>query len=143
MNQARLYISPSSTGLVILYKKYEHFKAITIDETIMIDDVAVIDEKIVGYESDGSFSHCLPDPADMTLTFYGIADTKFKTNTMWDNLELDEYIKFTKDNQDGAIITDNTINYRTKPDAIFELELTDANVSSETETIFQFTTTII
>lgn len=146
INEAKLHVSLSPSGLVVLYKKYEHFNPITIDETVMIDEVAAINKKVVGYESigvNGSFSNWLPSPADITLTFYGIADAKFKENTKWDNLGLQEFIKFTASSLDGTKITDTSINYRTKPDAIFELVLTDANVTSETETIFQFTTTII
>ena len=146
INKSKLHINHSPTGLVVLYKSYEHFTPVTIDETVMIDDLAVINKKVVGYESigvNGSFSNWLPSPADMTLTFYGFANTKFKTNTKWNELELNEFIKFTAGSLDGTKITDNTITYSTKPDAIFELVLTNANVTSQTETIFQFTTTII
>lgn len=146
VTNTKLHLVNSPTGLVILYKKYEHFNAITTDETILIDGVQVIDKKIVGYESigpNGTFSNWLPNPADFTLTFYGFADAKFKDKTKWNNLELNEFIKFTASSLDGTKITDSTIKYKTKPDAIFELALTDANVTSETETNFQFTTTII
>lgn len=145
INKHNLFIKRTPKGLIVLYKKYEHFEAVTVDEPLIIDGLEVIDKKIIAYKSKNpkKYSNWLPDPADMILTFYARADQAFKEKTAWDNLKFHDFIKYDKATLDGNSFEDTSISETVKPDALFVLALQDVKVVAEEETEFKFNTKLI
>lgn len=127
-------------GLVVLYKRSEQFEAITIDNILIIDGEEVIDKKIVGYKStepDKTFSDWLPTGFNENLVFYGTFSAKYRDKTKLDKLALNEFIEYKAGTLKGALITNNDIRERTKPDAIFEVNVTTANVTTPAKLKFK------
>ena len=147
IDQYRLVIKSIPEGLVVLYKKEELFVAETVDNVVIIDEVEVIDQKIVGYVStspDRTFSNWLPEVIDVDLEFYAVADHTYRHNTKWngtDNLglKLNEHIVYSSDELEGIKNTNNDINERVKPDAILQINIVEANLTTPITLTFEIT----
>ncbi len=135
LSKYRLKVKKTPKGLMVLYKINEEFTAITEDETILFNGLLLDNKKVIGYTKNGNTTNWLPNPANLTLTFYGITNTTYKEGTIWGNLELNKYIKYKASSLNGVLTTDNTIK-GIKPDAIFELAITNAGAITETK--FEF-----
>lgn len=140
IDQYRLVIKTIPEGLVVLYRKEEIFVAETIDNVLIIDEVEVIDKKIVGYVStspDRTFSNWLPDPVDVDLEFYAVVDQKYRNDTKLDALALNEFIVYNDSQLEGILETNNDINERIKPDAIIQINIADANITTPITLTFE------
>lgn len=142
INTHRLVTKNTPEGLAILYKKAEKFVAETIDDVLIIDGVEVIDKKIVGYvptTPDRTFTNWLPDVVDIDLEFYAIVDQKYRDNTKLDGLALNEFIVYKISELEGVLEVKNNINERIKPDAIIQINITDANITTPITLTFEIT----
>jgi len=142
ISKHKLQVKNTPEGLLVLYKINEEFDPVTEDETIIIDDVPVINKKVVGYVKNGNTTNWLPNAADIILTFYGVTNNIYKKDTNWENLDLNKYIKYSSGMLNGVETVDNNITSFRKPDAVFELLVTDANIIAGNETKFKFKTKI-
>jgi len=136
----KLVIKTIPEGLVVIYKKQEKFIAETVDEVLIIDEQEVIDKRIVGYAStspDRTFSNWLPEVIDIDLEFYAIADQKYRNETIWNNLPLNDFVVYNASDVSGTITTNNTINERVQPDAILQLNIVEANITTPTTLTFE------
>jgi hypothetical protein len=141
----KLVIKTIPEGLVVLYKKEEAFVAETIDNIVIIDGEEVIDQKIVGYVStspDRTFSNWLPEVVDVYLEFYAVANQTYRQDTKWngtDNkgLKLNEHIIYSSDELEGIKETNNDIDERIKPDAILQINIAEANITTPITLTFE------
>ncbi|QHI35495.1 hypothetical protein IMCC3317_08410 [Kordia antarctica] len=136
----KLVIKIIPEGLVVIYKKQEKFVAETVDEVLIIDGEEVIDKRIVGYASttpNRTFSNWLPEVVEIELEFYAIADQEYRNGTNWDNLALNDFIIYSAADVKGTKTTNNNINERIKPDAILQLNIVEANITTPTTLTFQ------
>ncbi|MEM6684533.1 MAG: hypothetical protein AAF617_01960 [Bacteroidota bacterium] len=136
----KLVVKMIPDGFVLLYKKREEFVAQTIDEVIKIGDEDVTDQRIVGYASatpDPVFSDWLPEIINIDLEFYAVANTQYKNNTDWNNLALRDFVIYNAGDLDGTVTTVSTINERTQPDAILQLNVTNANITTPVSLTFE------
>ncbi len=138
IQEYKLHVKQTPKGLLVLYKKNELFDPITEDETIIIDGVPVINKKVVGYVKNGNAISWLPSPADITLTFYATTNKRYKKDTIWEDLDLNKYIKYNVGMLNGVETVDNNITSSRKPDAAFELAISNANITAGNETKFEF-----
>lgn len=140
IDQYRLVIKSIPEGLVVLYKKAETFVAETVDNVIIIDEVEVIDKKIVGYVStspDRTFTNWLPEVVDVDLEFYAVVDQTYRNNTKLDALALNEFIIYNDSELEGVKDTNNDINERIKPDAIIQINIAEANLTTPITLTFE------
>ncbi|WP_430408839.1 hypothetical protein [Kordia sp.] len=141
----KLVVKSIPEGLVVLYKKAEIFEAETIDNVLIIDGKEVIDKKIVGYVStspDRTFSNWLPEIIDVDLEFYAVADQTYREDTKWNGtnnlgLNLNEQIVYNSDELEGIKNTNNDINERVKPDAILQINIVEANLTTPITVTFE------
>lgn len=142
ISKHKLQVKNTPEGLLVLYKINEEFDPVTVDETIIIEGVPVINKKVVGYVKSGQSTNWLPNTATITLTFYGVTNNIYKKDTIWQDLNLNKYIKYSSAMLNGVETVDNNITSFRKPDAVFELLITDANIIAGNETKFEFKTEI-
>ena len=138
--QYRLVLKAIPEGLIIIYKKQENFIAETVDEVLVIDGEEVIDKKIVGYTStmpDRTYANWLPEVVDIDLEFYAIADQQYRSETKWDNLPLKDFVIYNAGDLEGTITTKNDVNERKQPDAILQLNIQEANITTPTTLTFE------
>jgi len=136
----KLVVKMIPDGFVLLYKKREEFVAQTVNEVFMIGEEEVTDKRIVGYASatpDPIFSNWLPAVIDIDLEFYAVADPSYKNDTDWDNLALSDFVVYSASDLDGTITTIGAVNERTQPDAILQLNVTDANIATPASLTFE------
>ena len=99
----------------------------------------------MGYVStspDRTFSNWLPEIITIDLEFYAVADHTYRQNTKWngtDNLglKLNEHIVYSSDELEGILNTNNTINERVKPDAILQINIAEANITTPITLTFE------
>ena len=140
MNDYRLVVKNTPEGFVILYRKAEEFIAETVDNTVVIDGVEVIDQKIVGYVSttpDRTFTNWLPTVVDIDLEFYAVVDQKYRNDTKLDALALNEFIIYNAAELEGVQEVKSDINERKKPDAIIQINITDADITTPNTLTFE------
>lgn len=136
----KLVVKLIPKGFVLLYKKQEEFVAQTVEETFMIGEEEVTDQRITEYVSstpDPTYSNWLPGVVDFNLEFYAIADKEYKNDTDWDNLALSDFVVYSATDLNGTITTNTTINERIQPDAILQLNITDTNISTPVSLAFE------
>lgn len=136
----KLVLKTIPDGLIIIYKKQEKFIAQTVDEVLIIDGQEVIDKRIVGYVStspDRTFSNWLPEVVDIDLEFYAIADQQYRSETNWNNLPLNDFVVYSASDLVGTITTNNSIKERVQPDAILQLNIVEANITTPTTLTFE------
>lgn len=124
LSKYRLKVKKTPKGLIVLYKVNEEFTAITEDETILFNGLLLDNKKVIGYTKNEVTTNWLPNPANLTLTFYGVTNNTYREGTTWKDLELNKYIKYKASSLSGIKTTDNNIK-GVKPDAVFELEITN------------------
>ncbi|WP_046755823.1 hypothetical protein [Kordia jejudonensis] len=140
IEQYKMVIKTIPEGIVILYRKQEEFVAETVDNVLIIDDVEVIDKKIVGYVAtspDRTFTNWLPDPVEIDLEFYAVTDQKYRNDTKLAALALNEFIVYSADELEGTKETNNTINERIKPDGIIQIHIEEANLTTPITLTFE------
>jgi hypothetical protein len=140
MDSYKLSVKKIPEGFIVLYKRREEFVAQTVDEVIIIDDKEVIDKRIVGYASttpDPTYESWLPATVDFNLEFYAIADQKFRENTQWNNLALNDFVVYSASDLTGTITPNTTIKERVQPDAIIQLNIVEANLTTPVSLTFQ------
>ena len=140
IEQYKLVIKMIPEGFVVLFKKQEEFVAETVDEVLEIDGVEVTDKRIVGYAStmpDPTFSNWLPEVVDINLEFYARADQKYRENTAWNDLALDEFVVYDASDLEGTVTQNTNIRERTQPDAIFQLNIQEANITTPASHTFE------
>jgi hypothetical protein len=143
----KLVIKMIPEGLVVIYKKEEKLIAETVDEVLIIGGEEVIDKRIVGYAStspDRTFSNWLPEVIDIDLEFYAVADQTYKEDTKWNGIDnlglnLNKHVIYSSDELEGIITTNNNINERIKPDAILQVNIVEANITTPTTVTFEIT----
>lgn len=136
----KLVVKMIPDGFVLLYKKQEEFVAQTVDEVITIGEEEVTDQRIIGYASatpDPIFSNWLPDVVDIDLEFYAVANQQYKNDTDWNNLALRDFVVYNQGDLDGTITTVSAVNERTQPDAILQINVTDANITTPVSVTFE------
>lgn len=136
----KLVIKMIPDGFVLLYKRQEEFVAQTVEETVLIGEEEVTDHRIVGYASttpDPTYSNWLPEVVDIDLEFYVRANKQYKTDTDWDNLALRDFVVYNASDLQGTITTNSAVNERTQPDAILQLNITDANITTPVSLAFE------
>ncbi|AXG71535.1 hypothetical protein KORDIASMS9_03792 [Kordia sp. SMS9] len=140
MDKHKLLVKKIPEGLVLLYKKQEEFVAQTVDEVFMIGEDEVTDKRIVGYVStmpDPTFSNWLPDVVDIDLEFYAIADQEYKNDTDWNNLALRDFVVYSATDLEGTITTNTAVNERIQPDAILQINIQEANITTPESLTFE------
>jgi len=145
IDQYRLVIKSIPDGLVIIYKKEELFEAETVDNVVIIDGEEVIDKKIVGYVSTSpnrTFTNWLPEVIDVDLEFYAVADQTYRQDTKWNGtnnlgLKLNEHIIYSSDELEGIKETNNDINERVKPDAVLQVNIVEASLTTPITLTFE------
>jgi hypothetical protein len=140
IDKYRMVVKNTPEGFVILYRKTEEFVAETVDNVLVIDGVEVIDKKIVGYVSttpERTFSNWLPTVVDIDLEFYAIVDQKYRNDTKLDALALNEFIVYSAAELEGVQEVKNDINERIKPDALIQVNITDANITTPITLTFE------
>ncbi|WP_046744652.1 hypothetical protein [Kordia zhangzhouensis] len=136
----KLVVKIIPEGFVVLFKKQEEFVAETVDEVLVIDGVEVTDKRIVGYAStlpDRTFSNWLPQVIDIDLEFYAKATQKYRENTAWNDLALDEFVVYNAGDLEGTVSQNTNIRERTQPDAIFQLNIQEANITTPVTLTFE------
>lgn len=139
-DQYKLLVKMTPEGFVVLYKKQEEFVAEIVDNVLVIDGEEVIDKKIVGYVStmpDPTYSNWLPEVVDLDLEFYAIANQKYRNETNWNNLALNDFVVYSSIDLTGTITPKTTINERIQPDAILQLNIVAANIATPAELTFE------
>jgi hypothetical protein len=142
----KLKVVKNISGLIVLYRKSELFTPIVRSENYLFNDVELTNDKVIGYESKsngGEFINWLPNPADVTLTFYGIASAQFKLNTSMEQLQINEYLKYDATALDGEVLINNDIKELHKPEAIFEINISNSEFESGSVVTKQFNITTI
>ncbi|EDP95978.1 hypothetical protein U8527_13810 [Kordia algicida OT-1] len=140
----KLLVKMTPEGFVVLYKKQEEFVAETVDNVLIIDGEEVIDKKIVGYTStmpDPTYANWLPEVIDLDLEFYAIANQKYRNDTNWNNLPLNDFVVYSSTDLTGTITSKTTINEKIQPDAILQLNITAANIATPAELTFEINKT--
>ncbi|WP_420573813.1 hypothetical protein [Kordia sp.] len=140
MDTYKLIVRMTPEGFVILYKKREEFVAQTVDEVLIIDGEEVIDKRIVGYAStipESTYANWLPEVIDIDLEFYAIADQKYRDKTDWNDLKLNDFVVYSATDLTGTITTNANIKERIQPDAVFQLNIQETNISTPITLTFE------
>jgi hypothetical protein len=144
MDAYKLLVKKIPEGFVLLYKKREEFVAQTVDEVLIIDGKEVTDKRIIGYASttpDPTFENWLPEVVDIDLEFYAIANQKYREDTLWNNLALNDFVVYSASDLTGTITPNASVNERTQPDAIIQLNIVEANITTPVSLTFQVVVT--
>lgn len=136
----KLVVKMIPDGFVLLYKRQEEFVAQTVDEVFMIGEEEVTDKRIVGYTSttpNPTYSNWLPEVVDIDLEFYAVADQQYKNDTDWNNLELTDFVVYSASDLEGTITSVTSVNERIQPDAILQLTVQEANITTPASLTFE------
>ncbi|MFK7748302.1 MAG: hypothetical protein AB8B65_07930 [Kordia sp.] len=136
----KLIVKMTPEGFALLCKKQEEFIAQTVDEVLIIDGEEVIDKRITGYASttpNRTFSNWLPDVIDIDLEFYAVANQKYKNETKWNNLALNDFVAYSAIDLVGTITPNATINERIQPDAIIQLNIAEVHLTTPATLTFE------
>lgn len=136
----KLVVKKIPDGFVLLYKRQEEYEAQTVEETFMIGEDEVTDDRIVGYTStmpNPTYSNWLPEVIDFDLEFYAIANQNYKNDTDWNNLALNDFVVYSATDLEGTITEDSTVNERIQPDAILQLNIKETNITTPVSITFE------
>ena len=86
---------------------------------------------------DSTFSNWLPTVVDIDLEFYAVVDQKYRNDTKLDALALNEFIVYSAAELEGVQEVKSDINERKKPDAIIQINITDADITTPNTLTFE------